>query len=744
MAMKVRGALIALAVVAVLLYASRPLLGCGPFFNVAIYSFAYHPDLPLDNFAAGRLGIVQAGWARSYLFTAYRYLAGPGFDTGERKALVSLWMDRINALQSPASSDAPKHWLEARGKVPGAGAAPEIDVNRFVSEQSLSYVNCPPDAFVAAASTLNEMISKFGASGAQVKDWLAAQDQVFSDCGGASAIPAAASAQMTPFEKAQRDYQIASANFYSGKFDVAQQDFGAIAKDPASPWRQIAPYLAARALIRKATLAPKLDNAALGEAESRLKKIASDTTVDAGLRSSALGLVDFIAFRLHPKERFAALTQALLKPVPGAALERDLWDYTLFMDGAVPENPGDMTEWIINFQSADAKSGDYALKRWQEAGALPWLVAALSKLGPANPAGAALMDAAAKVKPDSPAYTWLAYYRARLLVESGKAEPARALLDQVLADAASLPPSTRNPLLSLRMQVAANLAELLKYAQRTPAGIIFAGADNGEIPIELGDAKQFADFSAQPSFGPDSTAVLNTKMPIATLKAAAATSDLPANLRKQLQIAAWVRAVILEDGAAASALAPLARDAAPELKDYLQAFISAKTPAQKHYEAIYAILKLPGLRPFLDPGLGRGTPINKLDDYRDNWWCANAAEGGSAALYANTDHPTLKVEGFDQAYPGFLSAGERAAAVAQYKQLGAHPGPDYLAAQTVAWVNRAPNDPRAPEALHLAVNTTRYGCTGKQTGQFSKQAFDLLHRRYPASPWTAKTKFWFK
>jgi hypothetical protein len=59
-------------------------------------------------------------------------------------------------------------------------------------------------------------------------------------------------------------------------------------------------------------------------------------------------------------------------------------------------------------------------------------------------------------------------------------------------------------------------------------------------------------------------------------------------------------------------------------------------------------------------------------------------------------------------------------------------------------VNYAPKDPRAPEALHLAVNANRYGCTGKQTGQLSKQAFDLLHRRYPASPWAAKTKFWYK
>jgi hypothetical protein len=108
------------------------------------------------------------------------------------------------------------------------------------------------------------------------------------------------------------------------------------------------------------------------------------------------------------------------------------------------------------------------------------------------------------------------------------------------------------------------------------------------------------------------------------------------------------------------------------------------------------------------------------------------------------DHQAPVEPVFPLDFPAFLTAAERAAAVAQSKQLGGRPGPDYLAAQTVMWVNRAPNDPRAPEALHLAVNTTRYGCTGSQTGKFSKQAFDLLHRRYPASPWAAQTRFWFK
>ena len=52
-----------------------------------------------------------------------------------------------------------------------------------------------------------------------------------------------------------------------------------------------------------------------------------------------------------------------------------------------------------------------------------------------------------------------------------------------------------------------------------------------------------------------------------------------------------------------------------------------------------------------------------------------------------------------------------------------------------------PPDPQVPEALHLAVRATRHGCTDNETSQWSKKAFQLLHRRYPKSEWAVKTKY---
>jgi hypothetical protein len=67
--------------------------------------------------------------------------------------------------------------------------------------------------------------------------------------------------------------------------------------------------------------------------------------------------------------------------------------------------------------------------------------------------------------------------------------------------------------------------------------------------------------------------------------------------------------------------------------------------------------------------------------------------------------------------------------------------PTFLAAEAIAYATRHPGDPRSPEALHLAVRATRYGCVDDQTSKFSKKAFRLLHKKWPKSDWARKTKY---
>ena len=99
---------------------------CGPFFTDAIFVFTKHPDFPLERFAAGKLGVVEPNWARSYLVAAYRNLAGNALSESEAKAIKSVWDDRLNLGWQSNDDQWIKKWNEARGKVSGLAAPPEI------------------------------------------------------------------------------------------------------------------------------------------------------------------------------------------------------------------------------------------------------------------------------------------------------------------------------------------------------------------------------------------------------------------------------------------------------------------------------------------------------------------------------------------------------------------------------------------------------------------------------------------
>ena len=49
--------------------------------------------------------------------------------------------------------------------------------------------------------------------------------------------------------------------------------------------------------------------------------------------------------------------------------------------------------------------------------------------------------------------------------------------------------------------------------------------------------------------------------------------------------------------------------------------------------------------------------------------------------------------------------------------------------------------------LHRAVRTTRYSCNynrDESHGEYSEQAFILLHKRYKNTPWAKATPYWFE
>ncbi len=839
---------------------------------VTLFESHWHPDLPLDLFAAGRLGLIKPTWSDSYRYVAYRWIVGLGFNAAEQKALVSMWNARlgllppsettptqpnaqvsfgINATTAREVAKASSEWFAARNRVPDVESLDTIDVFRSATtyfppgtfKSTFYYPNCNASTFRTAASTLQTMIGKFGLASPEVKGWVAAQDQVFVNCSGtqprlafnpetwgkafadwskainewyqarkkvpgvspmpsltggckaeelrtaATALetmignqgvaspqvkqwldaqdqafekcsrpstpsmpghptPAPAPdippplAHATPFEQAQRTYQIACANFYAGNFEEATQLFDAIAADRSSPWHEWAPYLAARATVRTATLSStKNDPTTLAQAEAQLKVIIAAPGGD-GVNPPAQRLLSFVEFRLHPEQRVEEVVRALMRPVSEQTLAQDLSDYVgmwgYSTKGADDFYADDLTDWLATFGEGGG-SIYHSLAQWKKTASLPWLVAAISVVPGSDANAPALIEAAGKVKPDSPAYVTVTFHAARLLMEQGKVDEARARLDTMLAMRGALPRSTINELAQLRMRTARNLDELFSDAQRIPLGVTDTG-DGDELPSNVDvpwlSGSRLKELLAAPLFDRDGAEVLSRWVPLSIQKRAAQSPILRSGLRGQVALAAWTRAILLGDNASARELAPAVSELIPELRPSANAWLTAQDPQARRFEAAFIMLTHPGMRPYVDAGVGRVTPLDQMDSLRDNWWRFPSWYESSLTGGGRRPPPST--------YPLFLSAAQRKSADEQWQTLSTINAPNLLCAEAIGEAKRSPHDQRIPEALYLCISAVHLGCSSDQGTEYAKSAYSLLHRRYPENPWAQKNRFWYR
>ena len=535
-------AVVAVATAAIL-FLAPPAKSSGFHPPMASFVSLYRPDPPLQRFAAGQLGLIQPNWDTTYQYVVYRYLAGPGFDSDEQKVLLSIW----NAPHEPlADWSARDGWIAARAKIPGAPAIQTIDV--FARGPAFTFFrNCNDDAFSTATATLAAMTDRFGASSAQAQRWLDAQDIVFQNCPGSKKTPHIPGplSDGTAFERAQRAYQIACANFYGQNFDAAAAMFTAIAADSSSPWRTLAPYLVARTTIRKATLSGvNNDDALLAQADSELRSVVSGSP-SADLRASALGLLGFVGCRLHPQEREVAEVRAIMRPHSAGTLAQNFKDYqecgtpgegtppltSRIVDGVVVYHGNlyadDLDDWLSTIRDtglAPTLGPDmhtHSIDKWHRMRSLPWLIASLAQTPASDPEATELITAAMRVPRGSPGFVTMRFHAARVLIERGKTEQARAMLDAMLVNRSGLPRSAANGFAWLRLKLARNLDEFLTYAMRYPIGV--AGD-------ELAD--QFADpflqqLAAGPMFDVDGAEAMDRWMPLSVLKQAAGSPILP-------------------------------------------------------------------------------------------------------------------------------------------------------------------------------------------------------------------------
>jgi hypothetical protein len=725
--------------------------------DISPYPMFLSTQTPEDpHFYSGALGILRPTYRRSALVAAWRTLAGRPLVDAERRAYVP--DPSVAARQSARDV-----WLNARKTVSGLGFSSSIWQETFLAPSYSYILNCGDSALETAARTLDARRVSLGASNPEFTAWVAAQDLVFSKCarqsGQSLAIPEPLGPGASALAQADRAYQIAAAQFYAGQYTEAEAGFAAIGRDTQSPWRHFGPYLAARAMIRQATLGGNDatgDPAAASRARAALKAVIADPA-SSDLHNSAEGLLQYLDARTDPVAALKKAAAAIERPESvSERFAAHLNDFRILMDrfwtSSNPE-PGlpaldavrdssELVDWIMTLQVADDR---HSIARWETTRSPVWLVAALMKLEPGDAKQADLLNAAATVPADSPAYLTLAFNRARLLLLSGDETQARDVLGRALASP-DLPASTANQLKAARMLTARTLDEFLQDAVRTPI-------------LEQG--------TGAPALDDDSLDVLNEQIPLALLRDIGDGQALPTGARVDVLRAVFTRAVLLQDAHAVRESIDSLMKSQPKLRASLAPLTAAATDDVLMNEGRLLLLAHPGLHPFLAGGSFRRTrydftssesrplPLTAIDTLRDNWWCGFAPAPNGGVPYETS----FNLRGYARLEPvmaafrplpkepdriAFLTDAQRRQAADEWTALQKiDNAPNELGRWATKWVEDHPSDPRAPKVLYQVVRATRYGCTNSRTGAVSHRAFILLHRRYPDSEWAKKTPYWF-
>jgi hypothetical protein len=433
--------------------------------------------------------------------------------------------------------------------------------------------------------------------------------------------------------------------------------------------------------------------------------------------------------RVEPAAKVKELSAALMRQQSGEDLAQNITDFTYLISLLVDQGQGDaedvaassdLADWLLTLEGRRKDAPAHALDQWQKAHSGAWLIAALLKTDSSD-----AVVAARQVRPNEPAYESAAYYGIAREIAAGHRDEARKWADEALGQKLLL--STRNAILSQRFALARGWAEFLKFSPRT-AEPKLVNYDGAEVEPDAASGMRGIRFDV------DSARAFNRQLPLSNWLDASASRALPQNLQLQIAEAGWVRSALLgrrEDGRAfLERVVKLQPAASAVAREYL---VAASDDAA-HIAGILLLLRRPLLGPTLRFGLADAIDLGKEQGVGHG----TLGMGAGCAFQNTAEGKSPDLE--------FLTAEQRTQHDAEWQQLAtrAGVGSSYLASEALRWARDHRDDARAPEALYLAVQATHYGCKDEHNGEYSKDAFTLLHQRYPKSQWAAKTKYWYQ
>ena len=731
-------------------------------------------DLDADTMLHGNIGIALPTWAEPSLYLAWRATVTGG------KA------PRSATAASAPGGDVLKGWSDAAAS---AASAPEGGGLSSIAERYGERQNCAPDAQSFAVLTLGRLQARPDRSRARVDAWIAAQNQVFSLCGrdplevlgGSDALLAPLPASEPLFWRQLREYQMASAAFYAARYAQSQQAFTHIGATPGHPMQGWGAYLALRSHLRAVQLpkdAPLKTNAAgptpappeqVADLEALRREgaaILHDTTL-APVHEAAAATLRRAAYLLAPAHRFTELTAKLDDLQVDPNQDDTLADWMSVGcttgDKAADERTQaalraahpwyDWVEAVTQAQTAVAAAlatngvrnacEGYCLlasQAWSRGLATAthrpdtaeanlhraWLVAALMSDAPSTPA---MEREALAVPVRAPEYATVRYHLARRLSAARRGDEARALSDGLLARLREQKPISSSAVNLVTQQ---RFADATSVVDATGFLLMAPGASTSPDTGERAAPDPAAVLPSEPGIR-----WLSRSLSVAELTTVARTLKTPSPWRTRIAVAAWMRADLLGDAPAALAASTLVEQFAPALKPVTTRYRDLPAGADRQHWLIVSALRH-GLSP--EPAAwGRETdtayPVSKPDETVADMWChigANDAEetNGTPEQRARPAPPEVTAD------PAQRNA-ERA------RLLKMHSATGYVGLHAIDWATSHPADKDLPWLLYVAVQSSRGGCTDLDRTAISKKAWQILHKRFPKSPWAEQTPYFY-
>jgi TolA-binding protein len=727
---------------------------CGPDFGPGpAYVSQWRPEGAFEDYAAGKLGVLQRSWALPYLAYAWRPMMGIPTPAQEQRQVVADWRF-MEGRDESASSLASTQWSAIRHEV--APAVEQAVAQSSGASDFSDYSRIHADAFFKAGATARALAAEWKARPALLAEWVRNQDNVFGGCEPMAAAPPDLGVALTPKEQTrrrfERDYQVAAAHFYCGRFEDAEAAFQSIADSADSPYRALAAYLVARTRVRQVLFnLPDMppDGPGARKMEGALKEgfVRADAAIQKVLDDPKLREVHGPALRLQSLVRSwlsqgtmawsCELFSRAIQKGTGTGLGAYLTDLSPPGEDLAKDCPGlspdaaEFAEWLQLTRRTEpvdpkdlSKDFNAAVARWKKTKHQPWLVMAMLTARADSPGLPALLTAAEKVPVSAPAGLTLAWRSVTLLRERKEAELARARLDAIPLEMVRTLPGADNLLRDERLHLARDWDEALRNA---PQFNVRDTATASRL-----DWNSDTPEPASQTFSAVRVDSLERQLTTRRMREWVSRPWLNPALRRQLSWATFARAAVLEDDETLVALAKQLAEAEPKARAELLALAAKPTEEERRFDARLLLMGLPVVSARIEPDEDRLATVSpQLDltqdlSYFRNGWCAPSKETVAAPLVAPLS---------------FVSPEEKAEAAAQYKAL-AQAGNSVVFYSRVAldWAKAHPADPRSPIALFRVVRASKRACGGQGTKE-ARQAFAYLHKHYGKTEWAKRTPY---